>query len=199
MHLSQHYRKDVRTIPRSANLREAAELMAREGLGCLFVVDDESNAIGIVTDRDLVVRGIAGGEDLDRTEISEIMSHPLVVAAPSDALEDIVERMRQEGIRRIPLLGEGKIEGVVSLDDLVLTLSNNLHKLAKAARTQFSEARRAAKVNLFREDLDRQMNEVRIFMRGLEPEREEALRAELNSFYDRAESLLERMEELGIE
>jgi CBS domain-containing protein len=83
------------------------------------VVDGEA-AEGIVTDRDIVIRGVAEGADPDTTRLGQVVSAGLVSAAPDDPVERAVELMREKAVRRIPVLEGGKPVGVLSLGDLAV-------------------------------------------------------------------------------
>jgi CBS domain-containing protein len=105
-----------------------------EGVGCV-VVAEEGRPIGIVTDRDLVVRVMAAGLDPDETPLRDIMSGEPVFLADKRGIDQLVATMRQERIRRIPIVdAEGRLEGVVSLDDLLPLLARQLDGLAEAIR-----------------------------------------------------------------
>ncbi len=106
------------TVTRDASLTDAAALMKERDIGFLPVIDG-GRAIGVVTDRDIVARGIAAGKDPSRTPVSEIMSQPPVSCAPEDSIEAATKLMEEKEIRRLLVLGEDeKVMGVVSLGDI---------------------------------------------------------------------------------
>lgn len=96
----------------------AARLMQRHNLGVLPVCDDAGNLRGILTDRDIVVRCIAGDMDPTDTKIREIMTRGLCTCAMEDDLTAALQAMGQSQIRRLPVVQEGKLMGMVSLGDL---------------------------------------------------------------------------------
>lgn len=107
------------TLGTDASLAEAAKLMRDRGIGDVIVVDGES-AAGIVTDRDIVIRGIAEGADPNTTRLGQVVSGELTSVAPDDPVERAIAVMREKAIRRVPVLEGGKPIGVLSLGDLAI-------------------------------------------------------------------------------
>jgi CBS domain-containing protein len=105
------------TVEASASLKEAAELMAREDIGNVLVVEN-GEVQGIVTDRDIVVRGIAEGKDPGDASVREVASTDLEVLSPDDSIEDAIKKMEAKDVRRLPVVEDGKPVGIVSLGDL---------------------------------------------------------------------------------
>jgi CBS domain-containing protein len=111
---------DPKTVPGSAPLIEAARRMRDEGIGPLLVLDN-GEVKGIVTDRDIVVRGIAEGADPAQTSVGEVCSTDLETLSPGDSIDRAVQLMRDKSIRRLPVVDEaGKPVGIVSLGDLAI-------------------------------------------------------------------------------
>jgi len=134
MSIESLLRRPVQTLPPDASCREAAQLLRDEGVGCVVISEDE-RPLGIVTDRDLVVRVMASGRDPDKTPIRDVMSGEPVFLADERGIDQVVATMRQERIRRIPIVdAEGRLEGVVTLDDLLPLLARQLGELAEAIR-----------------------------------------------------------------
>lgn len=106
------------TLEASATVREAAELMAREDIGNVLVVEN-GEVQGIVTDRDIVVRVIAKGNDGDAS-IREACSTGLETLSPDDSAEDAVKKMEQANVRRLPVVEDGNPVGIVSIGDLAV-------------------------------------------------------------------------------
>jgi CBS domain-containing protein len=111
----------------SMTLAEAAGIMRRHQAGCLVVTREENGRTlpaGIVTDRDMVTRGIAAHFDPATTAIECVMSAPLRCCQPSATLDEIVDTMQQRGIRRLPLVDpSGALVGIVSTDDVLVALA----------------------------------------------------------------------------
>ena len=127
-------------------VREAARRMRDNHVGDLVVVEKWEVGrvpVGIVTDRDLVVGPLAGGEDLDRLRVGEVMSRDIVTACERDDLEHALQTMRVNGIRRLPVVDdEGVLQGILTLDDVLEHLDEELAALVQlVAREQAREAR----------------------------------------------------------
>jgi CBS domain-containing protein len=102
------------------SLQAAAERMHARNVGTLVVVNREGKPIGILTDRDLVVRAVARGLDPYETIVSDAMTLCPVAAREETTLEDALRTMRSGGFRRLPVVdGEGKLVGLLSLDDIL--------------------------------------------------------------------------------
>jgi CBS domain-containing protein len=112
-----------RSVSPNTSLVEAAGLMREFDVGALPVCDDGTLA-GIVTDRDIVIRGVADSGDPATTAVSEVMSGGVEAVSADDEVEDAVRIMEQRQIRRLPVLDRSKrLVGMVSLGD-VATSSN---------------------------------------------------------------------------
>jgi CBS domain-containing protein len=111
--------RDVETVGRAATLREIARAMKLREIGDVIVVDERGKLFGIVTDRDLVVRGIAEGGDPDQVTASEVCSSEEVIQlSPEASIDDAVQLMAEHAIRRVPVVKDGKLVGIVSIGDL---------------------------------------------------------------------------------
>jgi CBS domain-containing protein len=100
-------------------LTEAAELMRDRDIGDVLVERD-GTLCGLVTDRDIVVRGVADGKDPNSTPIGDICSRELATTSPSAPIEDVIKLMQDQALRRMPVLDNGKAVGIVSLGDLAI-------------------------------------------------------------------------------
>lgn len=110
---------DPLTLTATATVVEAARAMRDEAIGDIIVERDGSIA-GIVTDRDIVVRCIAEGNDPDEVRVGDICSGDLVTVAPDDDADRAVELMRRRAIRRLPVVDDGRAVGIVSIGDLAV-------------------------------------------------------------------------------
>lgn len=116
-------------ISPDATILEAAELMDRTATGSLMVVDD-GNLVGIVTDRDIVVRGVARRAPGDG-RIDSVMSTEVVTIDGAADLRDACRVFAKHAIRRLPIVSDGKVIGIVTVDDLFFTLVNDLADVAR--------------------------------------------------------------------
>ncbi len=124
--------RDVITIGPRASVSEAAYLMMREEIGSLVVVDDERFPLGIITDRDLVISVIAGGKNSEEVIVEEVMTKDLVYIDESANIMDILSTLSEYSIRRMPVTKDGKLTGIVSVDDLIVVIATELSDLAIA-------------------------------------------------------------------
>jgi CBS domain-containing protein len=114
---------DVQVINPDATLQEAAQKM-RDGDFGVLPVGDMDNLIGIITDRDIVVRAVAEGMDVD-TPIRDAMSKQIVFANQDDSLEDAARLMSDHQIRRLPVVdADHHLVGIVSLGDFAVESSD---------------------------------------------------------------------------
>jgi CBS domain-containing protein len=126
MNVNDVMTRDVRACEPSATVREAAALMAREDIGPVPVVED-GRLVGIVTDRDLVIRVLAEGRDPDHSTVGEIASKDLVTVSPDDELEDAMRLLAENQVRRLPVLDGDRLVGIVAQADIA--------RLGKDAKT----------------------------------------------------------------
>lgn len=97
---------------------DAAKAMREQNLGDVLVVDN-GRLQGLVTDRDIVVRAAADGRDPGTTPVGEICSPDLVTVAPDDDAT-AVRRMRERAVRRVPVVTQGRVAGILSLGDMAI-------------------------------------------------------------------------------
>lgn len=138
---------DVAACGRDATVLEAARLMRQHHTGNLIVVDDpqdDRSPAGIVTDRDIVLEVLAAELDPAKTRVSQIMATRLVIGSGSEDEQIAVERMRLHGVRRLPIVDhDGKLLGIVTLDDLLTRHAEQANALAAIVSKEQSLERRA--------------------------------------------------------
>lgn len=105
---------------------QAAELMKAADIGMVPVVSDASaKLIGVLTDRDIVMRVVASGRDARATKVGEVMTPNPVVCSPEDATEAALERMASNQVRRMPIVdGRGTIVGIIAQADVATRLGS---------------------------------------------------------------------------
>jgi len=105
---------------------DAAELMRREDCGLLPVIsEDGKKLIGVLTDRDIVLRSVAEGQDPSRQRVRDAMTEELFYAFEDQDVEELTKIMKQKQIRRVPILSrEKRLVGIVSLGDLAVETEN---------------------------------------------------------------------------
>lgn len=108
-----------RTVTPETPLVSAARLMADHDIGDVLVEEAASKrVVGIVTDRDITIRGVGEGRDPKTTKVRDIVSGGVTSAAPTDTVQDTLDLMRGLNVRRLPVVEGGRAVGVVSLGDL---------------------------------------------------------------------------------
>jgi CBS domain-containing protein len=125
--------KEPTTVTPNTTVRDAARLMQREDTGILPVVEEGSKKLlGVITDRDIAIRVVAEGRDAN-TPVREVMSRERLVTLQPDAdVEDAMEKMADEQVRRIPIVDErGALLGIVAQADIVRKVRDD----RKAERT----------------------------------------------------------------
>lgn len=110
--------KKVHTVRKDSTLRQVARMMHDEQIGNVIVTNADGSMCGVVTDRDLVVRGMAEQRDADKTQVGEVCTGEIVGLPPTASLDDAVKLMRDRAIRRVPVVRDGKAIGIVSIGDL---------------------------------------------------------------------------------
>ncbi|MFD1830948.1 MULTISPECIES: CBS domain-containing protein [Streptomyces] len=139
MRVREHMVSPPQAVAPETTAEQAAVRMREGEIGCLLVVAD-GELRGIVTDRDLVVRCLAGGASV-KTPVSELMSSPVVAVRTSADVATAYRALHDSGVRRLPVLdGRGRVVGVLSVDDLLLDVLRRLGDLlGPVARTALRE------------------------------------------------------------
>jgi CBS domain-containing protein len=128
--------KDVVTGTPQTTIVEAARLMKTEDIGPLLIVDNEQSRtlVGIITDRDIVVKVIADGQDPNTTPVGEAMSKKLVTCRADDDVDVAMKAMAQFQLRRVPVVEENMmLVGIISQAD-VATRANEPEKTAEVVK-----------------------------------------------------------------
>ncbi|SNS55071.1 CBS domain-containing protein [Noviherbaspirillum humi] len=138
--------RDVIVVTEDISLRQAAQLMRDHHVGSLVVVSDTARGravIGMLTDRDITVMGVARDFDPQSLRVADIMSTDPVTAEEGDSVNEVLGLMRTRGVRRIPVTTtEGLLAGIISIDDLLDVMAEEMQGFVQAmARAQTREAR----------------------------------------------------------
>lgn len=112
------------TPDESASL--AARLLYRHNIGSLPVCGEDGQLRGIVTDRDIVLRCVAAESDPETTPVKEIMSKGIVTCSPEDDVRAATKLMSSEQVRRVPVVSDGKVVGMVALGDMAKTYTYDM-------------------------------------------------------------------------
>jgi CBS domain-containing protein len=107
------------TVTRDATLQDAAREMKQDDVGAVLV-EDNGELAGILTDRDIVVRAIAAGKDPSSTKVADVATTDVRAVSPDSSVEDAIRIVREQHVRRIPVVDNGRPAGIVSIGDLAL-------------------------------------------------------------------------------
>jgi CBS domain-containing protein len=133
--------RDVATIPREATLGDAAAELARRRIGALVVVDQGGDAVGVLSERDIVAcLAVHGDSELLRRPVSEAMTAPAITVQPQDAVLSALALMTARRIRHLPVVEGGRLRGLVSIGDLVKYRIENIEREAEAMRSYIQGA-----------------------------------------------------------
>lgn len=132
--VSEVMTKNPLSLPETASLAQAARAMRDSHIGVVLVNDSHDQLTGIITDRDIVVRAIADGQDPKHVPVSRILSKAEHKLAPDATIDRAVKLMSEANIRRIPVVEDGRCVGIVSLGDLAIARdpSSALGRISKA-------------------------------------------------------------------
>jgi CBS domain-containing protein len=127
----------VATASPHESVRTAAQRMFDHEVGTLVVVEQSGQAVGVLTDRDIAVRCVAGRVDPSVTPIAELMSTPPQVVDEHTPIEDAVSRMADLGLRRLVVTGEdNRVVGILSLDDVLDQIVQQTRAIGKLLKQQ---------------------------------------------------------------
>ena len=128
----------VATASPTESIRTAARRMAEHDVGTLVVLDGASRKpAGVVTDRDVAIRGVAGGLDVESTGVAEVMTSPARSVDEGTAIEDAIAEMARAGIRRLIVTGpQQRLLGILSLDDILEQLAGTTEGIGRILQKQ---------------------------------------------------------------
>ncbi|MFX0537796.1 CBS domain-containing protein [Ornithinimicrobium sp. Y1847] len=115
---------EMHSVRDDQNLADAAALMRDHEVGALPVVDEKGTLIGIITDRDIVVRGVAEGADLSATTAGSIAQGIVSTVDAGEDVQRIVDIMGDQQIKRLPVVQDGRLVGMISESDLARNVGN---------------------------------------------------------------------------
>lgn len=128
--------KNLITVEAEDTVKKAVELMDKHDIGCLVVID-YGNPVGIVTEHDMLKKVVVERKDPGRTKVGNIMSAPLVTSHPQAEIRDAVRLMNERRIKKLPVIEDGNLIGLVSLTDVMRSLAYFEHVVSSlCARCQ---------------------------------------------------------------
>ncbi len=145
MLVSEFCNREVVIVDRATSILEAAKLMRSEHVGDLVVTDNRKGQqvpVGILTDRDIVVELLAEEVELDKVSVGDAMSFELLTVNEQDGLQETIEKMRQRGVRRLPVVdADGVLVGIVTVDDLMELIAEQLTDLVHLVSNEMAHER----------------------------------------------------------
>jgi CBS domain-containing protein len=111
--------QDVRSCGAQATLQDAAQLMWEHDCGCLPVTDPDGRMVGMITDRDMCMAAYTRGQALSQMTVESAMSRETISCSPNDSLRTVEALMRERQIRRIPVVADGQLVGIIGIGDLI--------------------------------------------------------------------------------
>ncbi len=128
--------KDVACVNPDSTVSEAARIMNDLDVGSVPVCR-ENSVVGILTDRDIVLRNIAQGQDPVKTSVKDVMTQDVFTTSPDADIDDVSEVMIYQQIRRVPVVEDNKLVGIIALGDIAL--EDELEFEASEALSEISE------------------------------------------------------------
>ncbi len=118
--------KNVSVATQEMHLQEVAKILRTGDIGILPIVEADTNRlVGLVTDRDIVVRAVADGKSVTETGVGEVMTKEIFTAKPDDYVFEAVRTMGDKQVRRVPIVDDqGVLQGIVSMADIALEMED---------------------------------------------------------------------------
>jgi CBS domain-containing protein len=130
------------TVSPEATIHEAAHRMWTRKVGALVVADDAGKPLGILTDRDIVVRVVAAGKDPAKVQVGRVVRRQPAVIREDRGVLDATRILSRRGVRRLPVVdARGKLVGMLALDDLLMLLGSEMGHIASALASELGRAK----------------------------------------------------------
>jgi CBS domain-containing protein len=127
MNVERVMKRDVMACRPRDMLSRAAQLMWDNACGCVPIVSERDQPIGILTDRDICMAAYTQGRPLSEITVATSMAHKVITCRTEDDVQRAIDLMRENAIRRMPVVdGDGRLRGIVSLDDLAAESQRSL-------------------------------------------------------------------------
>jgi CBS domain-containing protein len=133
--------EDPRSIGSSASVVEAARLMREGHIGSLPITDDDQ-LVGMITDRDITTRVVAEAADPQTTSVGDVYSRDLISVEPNDDLGEALQLMARHQVRRLPVVENGRLVGIVAQADIALKNNERTGELVGAISEPSEEERK---------------------------------------------------------
>lgn len=138
MNIGKICNREVVNVNRTTSLLEAGKIMRDQHVGSLVITEKKNGAQlpqGIVTDRDILMQVLAKGVALEKISVEDIMTSPLITARENEDLNEIIQTMKQKGIRRLPVVNaKGHLTGIIAMDDILPILAEEIKGISNITR-----------------------------------------------------------------
>ncbi len=109
----------VWTVKANQTISDALKVLVNQKIGALLVLDEKGGIVGIISERDIVRGCFENGKELDAMPVSKLMTKEVIIGSPEDETSYIMGVMTQKRVRHIPVVASGKLQGIVSIGDIV--------------------------------------------------------------------------------
>ena len=130
----------VITIEENETADKAARLMAKHNVGCIVVIGKQGKPLGVITERDLVVRVLARNNQPSKLVAKDVMTSPLITVDPDETLSEAARRMSRINIRRLGVMYKGNLVGLISSKDILAITPELLEIIQEKARIEGGKA-----------------------------------------------------------
>lgn len=128
-------REELVTATPETSCQDLATLMNDRSVGSV-VIEENDDVRGIVTDRDICIKAVGSGRDPATTTAADVMNTTVYTCDADDGVFELCAAMREHGVRRMPIVEDGKLSGIITLDDLVMLLEDEMHDLSEVIRAE---------------------------------------------------------------
>lgn len=122
--------KEVKVISPSSSIREAADKMNKYRIGSLIALSGSGQVVGIITERDILTDVVALGKLSDEVKVEDVMTKDLITISPDASLEDAADLMNNNKIKKLPVIENGRLVGIITASDLIAYEEKLIEKVA---------------------------------------------------------------------
>jgi CBS domain-containing protein len=126
----------VITIDEEDTVQEAAQLMDKNDVGCIIVVDKDGKAIGIITERDMITRVLSKNTLPGKVKARKVMTSPLLTTDPDESLTDAARKMSRLNVRRLGVMYKGNLAGLISSKDILAVTPELIEIIQERAKIE---------------------------------------------------------------
>lgn len=123
--------KEVKVITPSSSIREAADKMNKYRIGSLIALSGSGQVVGIITERDILTDVVALGKLSDEVKVEDVMTKDLITISPDASLEDAADLMNNNKIKKLPVIENGRLVGIITASDLIAYEEKLIEKVSK--------------------------------------------------------------------